>query len=291
MAKNLTQRQRSGPFKTSGGVTDKTRATSERFGYGWTAAGLPDPVTAPIEYHLHVMQAALGAPPFTGLILDAGCGEGIDLASVGLTPGCRAVGVELSPGGIRASAARISSVPRARLVQGDVLSLPFPSQVFDGAYSYGVVHHTVDPARAVREIARTVKPGGPLLIYVYETFERRGWPWRAALASINAIRRPISAMTPRNIRRVCALVAPLVYLTCTMPSRHFSWAARLPYPASQNPTMSSLIPDLYDRFAAPIEERYTERGARALVEQAGCRVHAVVNLRGWMVWAERLTIR
>ena len=38
--------------------------------------------------------------------------------------------------------------------------------------------------------------------------------------------------------------------------------------------MSSLIPDLYDRFAAPIEERYSERGARALVEQAGCSVRA-----------------
>ena len=68
-------------------MTNKTRATSERFGYGWTAAGLPDPVTAPIDYHLHVMQTALGAPPFKGLMLDAGCGEGIDLASVGLSPG------------------------------------------------------------------------------------------------------------------------------------------------------------------------------------------------------------
>ena len=131
-------------------MTNKTRATSERFGYGWTAAGLPDPVTAPIDYHLHVMQTALGAPPFKGLILDAGCGEGIDLASVGLIADCRAVGLELSPGGIRATAARISTVPRARLVQGNVLSLPFPANVFDGAYSYGVVHHTIDPRRRRR---------------------------------------------------------------------------------------------------------------------------------------------
>lgn len=268
-------------------MNDKTRATSERFGYGWTAAGLPEPVTAPIDYHLHVMQTALGAPPFSGLILDAGSGEGIDLASVGLTAGCRAVGVELSNGGIRATRARISTVPRARLVQGNVLSLPFKPATFDGAYSYGVVHHTVDAAGAVREIARVLKPGSPLLIYVYETFDRRPWHWQLALAAVNAVRRPISAMSPANIRRVCAMVAPLVYATCTIPSRHFSWAARLPYPATQNPTMQSLIPDLYDRFAAPIEERYSERGARALVEQAGCRVHAVANIRGWAVWGEK----
>lgn len=268
-------------------MTDKTRATSERFGYGWTAAGLPAPVTAPIEYHLHAMQTALGAPPFAGVVLDAGCGEGVDLASAGLGPGCRAVGVELSPGGVRASAARIANIPTAHLVQGSVLQLPFADATFDGAYAYGVVHHTVDPAGAVREIARTVKPGGTILIYVYETFERRALHWRIALAAVNTIRRPISAMSPRSIRRLCAAMAPLVYATCTLPSRHFSWAARMPYPATQNPTLKSLIPDLYDRFAAPIEVRYSERGARGLLEQAGCRVRAVASIRGWAVWGEK----
>jgi len=270
---------------------DQTRATSDRFGYGWIAAGLPEPVTSPIDYHLHLMQTALGAPPFSGTILDAGAGEGIDLASVGLTPGCRAVGVELSSGGIRATAARISTVPRATLVQGNILSMPFRSNAFDHAYSYGVVHHTVDPQSAVREIVRTVKPGGSVLIYVYEDFERRGVLAQLALKTVNAIRRPISGMSPTDIRRFCTMLAPIVWVTCTVPSRYFryfSWARRLPYPASQNPTMKSLIPDLYDRFAAPIEERYSERGARALLEQAGCDVKASAYIRGWAVWGEKI---
>lgn len=268
-------------------MTDKTRATSDRFGYGWIAAGLPEPVTSPIDYHLHLMRTALGAPPLSGRVLDAGAGEGIDLASVGLTPGCRAVGVELSPGGIRATAARISTVPNARLVQGNILAMPFRSAAFDAAYSYGVVHHTIDPAGAVREIVRALRPGGTLLIYVYEDFERRGLLWQIALKSVNAVRRPISAMSPAGIRRVCTLIAPLVFATCTLPSRYFSAAARFPYPATQNPTMKSLIPDLYDRFAAPVEERYSEAGARALVEQAGCVVKASAYLRGWAVWGEK----
>jgi len=268
-------------------VTDKTRATSDRFGYGWIAAGLPAPVTSPIEYHLHLMRTALGAPPLSGLVLDAGAGEGIDLASVGLTPGCRAIGVELSPGGIRATAARISTVANARLVQGNILAMPFRSNAFDHAYSYGVVHHTVDPEGAVREIVRTVRPGGNVLLYVYEDFERRGWLWQVALVLVNAVRRPISKLSPAGIRRVCAMLAPVVFVTCTLPSRHFSWAKRFPYPATQNPTMRSLIPDLYDRFAAPIEERYSESGARRLVEQAGCTVKASAYIRGWAVWGEK----
>ena len=233
------------------------------------------------------MQKAVSAPPFTGLILDAGCGDGVDLASTGLDQNCRVVGVELSDGGVRASASRIATVDRSHLVQGSVLALPFPSATFDGAYSYGVVHHTVDPELAVREIARALKSGGRLLIYVYEEFDRRSWPWRLALGAVNAIRQPISSMSPAAIRRVCALLAPFVYVTCTIPSRHFSWAAGFPYPATQNRDMKSLIPDLYDRFAAPIEKRYTERGARALVEQAGLRVLKIANVRGWILLSEK----
>lgn len=269
-------------------MTDQTRATSERFGHGWIAGGIPAPVTSPIDYHLHLMRTALNAPPLSGLILDAGAGEGIDLASVGLMPGCRAVGVELSDGGVRATSARISTVPRARLIQGNILSMPLRSNVFDNAYSYGVVHHTVDPQGAVREIVRTVKPGGNVLIYVYEDFGQRGVHWQLALKMVNAVRRPISKMSPAGIRRVCELIAPLVYVTCTLPSRYFSSAKRFPYPASQNPTMKSLVPDLYDRFNAPIEERYSEKGARALLEQAGCVVKSSAFIRGWAVWGQKL---
>jgi SAM-dependent methyltransferase len=268
-------------------VTDRTRATGERFGYGWTAGGVPLAATRPGAYHLHVMQTAVNAPPFSGLILDAGCGDGVDLASTGLTEGCRVIGVELSDGGVRASAARIAGVDRAHLVQGSALALPFPDNNFDGAYSYGVVHHTVDPELAVREIARVMKPRARLLIYVYEAFDRRSLPWRIALSVVNAIRQPISSLSPVAIRRICALLAPLVYVTCTIPSRHFVWARNFPYPATQNRTVTSLIPDLYDRFAAPIEKRYTERGARALIEQAGLKVTTLANVRGWIAFAEK----
>jgi SAM-dependent methyltransferase len=269
-------------------VNQQTHATSERFGYGWTARGLPLPVTAPVPYHLHAMRVALGAPVFDGRVLDAGCGEGIDLASVVLSDPCRAVGVEISDGGIAATAARIAATDRARVVQGNIIALPFRNEAFDGAYSYGVVHHTIDPEAAVREIVRAVRNGGSILLYVYEDFSTRSLGWRVGLRTINAFRRYVSRLSPRNIRGFCAVIAPFVYVTCTLPSKYFSWAARLPYPATQNPTLRSLIPDLYDRFAAPIEYRYSELGARRLAEQAGCRVRASAFLRGWAVWAEKL---
>ena len=280
-------RSRSEPYDLAGDVNRQTHATSERFGFGWAVGGRPPPITAPVPYHLHAMRVALGAPPFHGRVLDAGCGEGIDLASVVLSDPCRAVGVEISDGGVAASAARIAGSAGARVIQGDVLALPFAAASFDGAYSYGVVHHTIDPDAAVREIARTVKSGGTMLFYVYEDFSTRGVAWRATLGAINVVRQFISGMSPVNIRRLCSLMAPAVYLTCTLPSRVFP-SVRFPYPASQNPTIRSLVPDLYDRFAAPIERRYSEIAARRLAEQAGCAVRASAYVRGWAVWAEKL---
>lgn len=268
-------------------MSDQTQATSERFGHGWIAGGLPAPITVPVDYHLQAMRRALGAPAFSGRVLDAGCGEGIDLASVALSDNCRAVGVELSNGGVQASAARIAGSRRAHVVQGNLLDMPLADAVFDGAYSYGVVHHTDDPEQAMREIARVLKPGAPFLFYVYEDFSGRSLGWRLALGAINAGRSAVSRWSPASIRRFCAVIAPAVYLTCTLPSRYFAFAARFPYPATQNPTVRSLVPDLYDRFAAPVEKRYSEPGARRLAEQAGCHVRQSAFLRGWAVWAQK----
>mgnify|MGYP006175558395 CR=1 FL=1 len=41
----------------------------------------------------------------------------------------------------------------------------------------------------LRELHRIMKPGGRLLIYVYETFERRPLPWRIALSVVNGPHR------------------------------------------------------------------------------------------------------
>ena len=48
-----------------------------------------------------------------------------------------------------------------------------------------------------------------------------------------------------------------------------------------------LTGDLYDRFSAPVELRYTRPGAEALLRDAGLEVSRVANDRGWMLAAHR----
>lgn len=58
--------------------------------------------------------------------------------------------------------------PRLRLVQADLMRLPFPDASFDVVLSDGVLHHTPDTRRALLAIAAKVKPGGLLIFYVYK---------------------------------------------------------------------------------------------------------------------------
>ena len=266
--------------------TDDASDTAQYFGYIW---GLQAETIKPAErvypYHLQVMYDTVGGPRLEGFILDGGCGDGEDLAMVALDPKCDVVGVELSSGGTATTLARTRGLPRANVIQGDLLRLPLASNTFDGAYSYGVVHHTPDPGRAVREIARALKPGAPLLLYVYEDFSDRSLLWRGALAAANSVRAITTRMRPSHLMRVCRLLSPVVYVLCTLPSRHFSWAKRFPY--RHGPHAFGMVGDLYDRLSAPIEFRYSRDGAAALAADAGLNVQAVGQQRGWVVRATK----
>ena len=96
-------------------------------------------------------------------LLDAGCGPGtitLGLAAA-VAPG-EVVGLELSPAMVERARVLASErgVPNVRFEVGDLLALPFPDASFDAAFESAVLEHVPDPARAVRELRRVLRPGG-----------------------------------------------------------------------------------------------------------------------------------
>ena len=83
-----------------------------------------------------------------------------------LSFGGEVVGVDIT----RAVDAAFSNIGRragVHIVQADIFALPFGDEVFDVAYSIGVLHHTPDPARAFLCVTRTLKVDGIMAVYVY----------------------------------------------------------------------------------------------------------------------------
>jgi SAM-dependent methyltransferase len=102
-----------------------------------------------------------------GRLLEVGCGAGTDLAYLG-RHFQHVVGVDLAETGARLACGAIDhwQVKGATLV-ADGEALPFADGEFDLVYSFGVLHHTDDPATALREFRRVLRPGGRVVVGVY----------------------------------------------------------------------------------------------------------------------------
>ena len=100
-------------------------------------------------------------------VLEIGVGMGADYVEW-LKGGAIATGVDLSEISLVRARQRcelLGFTPDLRTA--DAEHLPFPDDAFDIVYSYGVMHHSPDPAQCIREARRVLKPGGALRIMIY----------------------------------------------------------------------------------------------------------------------------
>ena len=75
------------------------------------------------------------------------------------------------------------------------------AQSLDFAFSLGVLHHVPDTGAAIRAIADKLKPGAPLLLYLYYAFDNQP-PWYRALWSISNGVRVVVSRLPHFLRLI-----------------------------------------------------------------------------------------
>ena len=111
--------------------------------------------------------------PYDALILDVGCGTGQLPIFLSLAER-RTVGVDFSFSSLREGKKFVGrfSLKNVDLIQMDLFWLGFREASFDYVISTGVLHHTGDPYAAFQGLCRLVKPGGYLLIGLYNRYAR-----------------------------------------------------------------------------------------------------------------------
>lgn len=114
------------------------------------------------------MPSVMGFDEFKGRrLLEVGCGMGTDLLQFA-RGGAVCTGVDLTPRSVEISSLHFGLYGlRADFVLADGERLPFADESFDVVYSNGVLHHTPDTARAVRELHRVLRPGGTAKVMLY----------------------------------------------------------------------------------------------------------------------------
>ena len=113
------------------------------------------------------------AIPCNARIAEIGCGTG--QMSLYLTRADRVViGADLARASLLlgAAAAQRFGLDRVQFVETDLLRPGLRAGSFDVVYSAGVVHHTPDPRASFARLAKLARPGGMIVLGLYNTFAR-----------------------------------------------------------------------------------------------------------------------
>ena len=120
------------------------------------------------ERYEALLLELLASVPADARVFDVGCGTGfwLDAYQRAGIPKDRLTCIDLAPRNIEELTAR-----GFRALVGDVLHL---DGIHDGesdlTVCIGVIHHTDEPLRAFRELARITRPGGHIYLNVYNRF-------------------------------------------------------------------------------------------------------------------------
>jgi ArsR family transcriptional regulator len=142
-------------------ILARRRAKSQEF-FATAAAGW-DRLRGELFGDTFYLWALLGLIDRTLVVGDLGCGTG-QLSETIAPHVKRVIAVDGSSDMLDAARRRLSALRNVEVRAGDLEALPLAADELDAAMLSLVLHYSPDPARALAEVARVVRPGGRLLI-------------------------------------------------------------------------------------------------------------------------------
>lgn len=268
---------------------NKTNKTKDVYGFLW---GKTDKGIIPQRWHFNAMQDVINEPIVRGRIgIEIGSGCGYDTYIMAKNNSTvKLVGMDISEGIYKAKEL-VTSLGNIMLIQCSALAISIKDASFDFAYSFGVLHHTNNPKKGLLEVARILKKDSPVFLYLYEDHSEDLLKYIAV--KIVSWIRFITTRIPQKILYFLAWMAsPFVFIIFTLPSKIFRKfeftkhiADRIPFNFGTG--LFSLQGDLYDRFGAPIEHRFSKKDIYNMFDECGFSKLHITKLRdtaGWVVW-------
>jgi len=175
-------------------------------------------------------------------------------AEVATKWGARVVGIDLS------AAAEVAAKNLAArdftAFQADVFALPFAPESFDLIYSVGVLHHTPDCEAAVKTLAKYLKPGGILAVWLYSGYNK--WYrfsdfWRGFT----------SKMKPQTLHGIVKVAVPVLYNTnrilkkVPLVGRPIAGAIHHVFPVNRHKNPANRVLDTFDWYSPKYQSKHT----------------------------------
>lgn len=165
-------------------------------------------------------------------------------------------------------------LPNVTFHQASVDAVPLPPASMDFGISLGVLHHVPDTGAAIKSCAALLKPGAPLLLYLYYRFDNRPVWFRLLWAFAELTRRIVSRLPYAARVGVTSIIAALAYwplaqLAKLVRAIGFDPAA-LPLSFYKDSSFYTMRTDALDRFGTRLEQRFTRKEIEAMFHGAGC---------------------
>lgn len=162
-------------------LRQQTRAHYDRYQFGFDQEEI---LSEKLENR--VMGEAIRELAVAGkLVADVGCGACRVARLVRRHASADTISVDLSVQSLRYA----KEQDCGSVVAGDNMRLPLRSACADLVISNGVIHHTPDSRASFDELARILKPGGTLVVSVYDRAGWYYWVWHYPGALIRGLRR------------------------------------------------------------------------------------------------------
>ena len=148
----------------------------------------------------------------------------------------------------------------------------------DFGYSLGVLHHVPDTAAAIRSCVELLRPGAPLLLYLYYAFDNRPVWFRSLWKISDFFRHIISRLPPKLKNIVTDFIALVMYLPiarCSALLDAFGVNVKhIPLYAYRHCSFYTMRTDSLDRFGTALERRFSRSEIESMMRSAG-----LVNIR------------
>jgi SAM-dependent methyltransferase len=153
--------------------------------------------------------------------------------------------------------------------------VPSLVKTLDFAYSLGVIHHIPDPLAAIKTCVTLLKPGAPLLLYVYYDFDNRSRLFRSIWRISNLLRLLICRLPASGKDFVTKIIAiacyyPLAKFSAILERLHFD-VSNLPLSYYRHHSLYTMMTDSRDRFGTPLEYRFSRAELRSMMSEAGLK--------------------
>jgi len=165
-------------------------------------------------------------------------------------------------------------------------AMPMEDASMDFGYCLGVLHHVQNTQDGIAACARKLKPGAPLLLYLYYAFDNKPRWYRMVWQSSNLLRSLVSRFPFALRYGVSQIIACLIYLPLARFARSMSKAgfnvSNFPLSAYRDLNFYSMRTDALDRFGTRLEQRFSRKEIKKMMKNAGLStIHFSPNVPFW----------